>query len=53
VVKLVGWQWAFPLLAVGPIAGIAAIRQLLTLKASERAGNMKPDSATPLPSTTT
>jgi MFS family permease len=53
VVKLVGWQWAFPLLAVGPIAGIAAIRQLLTLKASERSGNMKPDSATPLPSTTT
>jgi MFS family permease len=33
LVRLVGWGWAFPLLAVGPIAGIAAIRRLLTLKA--------------------
>src|SRR2546423_11646166 len=30
VVALVGWAWAFPVLAVGPIAGIAAIRRLLT-----------------------
>lgn len=54
VVEAVGWQWAFPLLAVGPAAGIAAIRRLLTLKALQGSGNMKPDSAAPpLPSTTT
>ena len=54
VVETVGWQWAFPLLAVGPAAGIAAIRRLLTLKAHEASGNMKPDSAAPpYPSTTT
>ena len=58
VVDAVGWQWAFPLLAVGPVAGIAAIRRLLTLKAQLAADNMKPDAApaapTPsLPSITT
>jgi MFS family permease len=31
VVEWLGWQWAFPLLALGPIAGIAAIRRLRTL----------------------
>ncbi len=54
VVELVGWQWAFPLLAIGPAAGIAAIRRLLTLKAQEASGNIQPDSAAPpIPSTTT
>jgi MFS family permease len=33
LVSAAGWPLAFPLLAVGPIAGIAAIRRLLTLKA--------------------
>jgi MFS family permease len=33
VVELAGWPWAFPLLALGPIAGIAAIKALLTFKA--------------------
>lgn len=47
VVDSVGWQWAFPLLAVGPAAGIAAIRRLLTLKRQLGANNMKPDSAAP------
>lgn len=47
VVDLLGWQWAFPLLAVGPAAGIAAIRRLLTLKRQLAANNMKPDSAGP------
>ncbi len=28
VVAAVGWQWAFPLLALGPAAGIASIRRL-------------------------
>ena len=45
VVDAVGWQWAFPLLAVGPAAGIAAIRRLLTLKRHLGTNNIKPDSA--------
>lgn len=32
VVETVGWRWAFPLLAIGPIAGIASVKRLLTLK---------------------
>ena len=28
VVELVGWRYAFPMLAIGPLVGIAAIRQL-------------------------
>ena len=47
VVDAVGWQWAFPVLAVGPAAGIAAIRRLRTLKRQLAANNMKPDSAGP------
>ncbi|MGH7637062.1 MAG: MFS transporter [Gemmatimonadaceae bacterium] len=47
VVDAVGWQWAFPLLAVGPAAGIAAIRRLLTLKRQLAANNMKPGSPAP------
>jgi MFS family permease len=37
VVSAVGWAWAFPLLAVGPAAGIAAIRRLLTLSSRKDA----------------
>jgi MFS family permease len=29
IVGVVGWRWAFPALALGPAAGIAAIRRLL------------------------
>ncbi|MEX2179106.1 MAG: MFS transporter [Gemmatimonadaceae bacterium] len=32
-----GWAWAFPLLSLGPIAGIAAIRRLLTLSSRKNA----------------
>lgn len=32
VVDSVGWRWAFPLLAIGPLAGITFIKRLLTLK---------------------
>jgi MFS family permease len=32
MVKLVGWKWAFPVLALGPAFGILAIRRLVTLK---------------------
>ncbi len=29
LVAVVGWRWAFPMLALGPAAGIAAIRRLM------------------------
>jgi MFS family permease len=29
IVNVVGWRWAFPMLALGPAVGIAAIRRLL------------------------
>jgi MFS family permease len=41
VVQLVGWQWAFAFLALGPVCGIASIRQLRVTSAplaAERAG---------------
>jgi MFS family permease len=55
VVAAVGWAWAFPLLAVGPAAGIAAIQRLLTLKGRRDANTINADSApsTTIPSITT
>jgi MFS family permease len=54
VVELLGWAWAFPLLALGPIAGIAAIRRLLTLKARQGTHNIPAGSDAPqLPSIAT
>ena len=58
VVRLIGWGWAFPLLALGPIAGIAAIRRLLTLKARVSVNTINATSgpsasAPPVPSITT
>ena len=58
IVAAVGWRWAFPLLALGPFTGIAAIRRLLTLKQRARANNINADSApadspTTIPSITT
>jgi MFS family permease len=32
IVAAVGWRWAFPMLALGPAAGIAAIRRLTTTR---------------------
>lgn len=54
VVARVGWAWAFPMLALGPIAGMAAIRRLLTLKGQALANNIRADSAprTTIPSIT-
>jgi MFS family permease len=40
LVNVVGWPLAFPLLALGPFAGIAAIRRLLTLKSQGSAGKI-------------
>lgn len=33
LVNAVGWRWAFPVLAVGPLLGIASIRRLASLTA--------------------
>jgi MFS family permease len=39
LVGMVGWRWAFPALALGPVFGILAIRRLVALKrAPSRAG---------------
>lgn len=32
--QMVGWRWAFPMLALGPAAGISAIQRLRALRAS-------------------
>lgn len=32
LVAAVGWRWAFPMLALGPAAGVASIRRLVSLK---------------------
>ena len=32
LVVAVGWRWAFPMLALGPALGIAAIRRLRAVK---------------------
>lgn len=53
LVALLGWPWAFPVLALGPMAGIAAVKRLLTLKARRGPRTIQPDSASPIPSITT
>jgi MFS family permease len=35
IAQRTGWRWGFAILALGPIAGIAAIRRLAALRASE------------------
>jgi MFS family permease len=32
LVAALGWRWAFPMLALGPAAGVASIRRLVSLK---------------------
>ena len=32
LVREAGWQWAFPMLALGPLAGVASIRALVRLR---------------------
>jgi MFS family permease len=34
IVDTAGWRWAFPILALGPVAGIAAIRRLARLRSA-------------------
>ena len=37
LVAVVGWRWAFPVLALGPAFGIASIRRLVTFRAARTA----------------
>lgn len=37
-VQVVGWRWAFAVLALGPVFGIAAIRRLVRIRRREVAG---------------
>jgi MFS family permease len=32
VVAAIGWRWVFPMLALGPVMGVASIRRLVRLK---------------------
>jgi MFS family permease len=32
LVALIGWRWAFPILALGPVGGVASIRRLVRLR---------------------
>ena len=32
LVAIIGWRWVFPVLAIGPVAGIASIRRLVAFK---------------------
>ena len=36
LVNLVGWQWAFPVLAIGPALGIASIKRLTAVTATRQ-----------------
>jgi MFS family permease len=38
IAQRAGWRWGFMLLALGPVAGIAAIRNLAAMRRSEAAG---------------
>jgi len=44
----VGWAWAFPMLALGPVLGIWSIRRLTAL--AHRPPLMPPETAPQLPS---
>ena len=49
VVDSVGWRWAFPLLAIGPIAGITFINRLLTFKRRRNPGAAHTGPASAIP----
>jgi predicted MFS family arabinose efflux permease len=34
IAQRIGWRWSFAILALGPIAGIAAIRRFAELRAA-------------------
>jgi predicted MFS family arabinose efflux permease len=37
--EAIGWRWVFPVLAVGPVAGISSMRRLQKLRHREAPGN--------------
>ena len=39
IAEAIGWRWAFPVLVVGPIAGIVSMRRLQELRHQEPLGN--------------
>ena len=39
IAQRVGWRWSFVVLALGPVAGIAAIRRLAAIRTSARNAN--------------
>ena len=39
VVAALGWRWAFPLLALGPAAGIWSIRRLVAVRRAAASGD--------------
>jgi len=42
IAEAIGWRWAFPVLAAGPMAGIASMRRLQGLRQQRRPGNSSP-----------
>jgi MFS family permease len=42
IAEAIGWRWAFPVLAAGPVAGIAAMRRLQELRRDDPPGNSSP-----------
>jgi MFS family permease len=42
IAQRTGWRWSFALLALGPVAGIAAIRRLAAIQALARNTNLPP-----------
>jgi len=42
IAQRAGWRWSFAILALGPVAGIAAIRRLATIRMSARNANFSP-----------
>jgi MFS family permease len=40
IAQRAGWRWSFAILALGPVAGIAAIRRLAAIRASARNANL-------------
>ena len=42
IAQRAGWRWSFAILALGPVAGIAAIRRLATIRVSTGKANLSP-----------
>jgi dipeptide/tripeptide permease len=40
IAQRAGWRWGFAILALGPLAGIAAIRKLAAIRGSAEKANL-------------